>query len=204
MDLPRHLRLCPPKERAIGRAFICMSALLCFLVSACEVPPSVGFTSEIGPKEPNPEMDQGPTDPVDRDSPEDQRLVEDQRSPIDQQSSEDLSPPNDQLFADRALPEDLSVQEDMASPDFDEDGVPDALDNCPEISNPSQRDQDEDGLGDICDPNPNAVELFGEGMLCVGAQLSSAPQSMSISWISGGSVESEDSAGLRLSARLAP
>jgi len=40
--------------------------------------------------------------------------------------------------------------------DSDGDGVNDDLDNCPNIFNPSQRDSDDDGLGDICDPNcPN-------------------------------------------------
>ncbi len=35
--------------------------------------------------------------------------------------------------------------------DSDADGVPDALDNCPEVSNPVQADTDEDGAGDECD-----------------------------------------------------
>ena len=40
--------------------------------------------------------------------------------------------------------------------DSDGDGVNDDLDNCPNNFNPSQRDSDDDGLGDICDPNcPN-------------------------------------------------
>ncbi len=36
-------------------------------------------------------------------------------------------------------------------PDTDGDGVPDSRDNCPGIFNPSQRDSDSDGLGDVCD-----------------------------------------------------
>lgn len=36
-------------------------------------------------------------------------------------------------------------------PDGDEDGVPDANDNCPEDSNSSQSDTDMDGVGDACD-----------------------------------------------------
>jgi len=35
-------------------------------------------------------------------------------------------------------------------PDGDGDGVPDVLDNCPEISNPSQEDTDSNGVGDAC------------------------------------------------------
>ena len=38
--------------------------------------------------------------------------------------------------------------------DTDDDGVPDALDNCPLVSNPQQGDQDGDTLGDVCDPFP--------------------------------------------------
>jgi hypothetical protein len=35
--------------------------------------------------------------------------------------------------------------------DSDSDGIPDALDNCPAVSNPDQKDLDGDGLGDACD-----------------------------------------------------
>ncbi len=47
-------------------------------------------------------------------------------------------------------------------PDSDGDGVPDALDNCPAIANPTQQDTDADGHGDACDacpsfPNPGAT-----------------------------------------------
>ena len=39
-------------------------------------------------------------------------------------------------------------------PDFDDDGVLDALDNCPYIYNPLQEDSDADGVGDACDACP--------------------------------------------------
>ncbi len=37
------------------------------------------------------------------------------------------------------------------SPDADNDGIPDSLDNCPTVYNPDQLDTDEDGSGDVCD-----------------------------------------------------
>jgi hypothetical protein len=37
------------------------------------------------------------------------------------------------------------------SDDFDGDGVPDSLDNCPLVSNPAQTDDDADGYGAACD-----------------------------------------------------
>jgi hypothetical protein len=39
--------------------------------------------------------------------------------------------------------------------DGDQDGLPDSVDNCPDIANPDQEDTDEDGLGDPCDRCPN-------------------------------------------------
>ncbi len=38
-----------------------------------------------------------------------------------------------------------------AAQDTDGDGVPDAADNCPAVSNPTQEDADGDGVGDACD-----------------------------------------------------
>ena len=39
-------------------------------------------------------------------------------------------------------------------PDRDGDGVPDAIDNCPDNCNTMQLDADMDGIGDVCDKNP--------------------------------------------------
>ena len=38
--------------------------------------------------------------------------------------------------------------------DVDLDGVPDDVDNCPDMANPDQADADRDGIGDVCDDNP--------------------------------------------------
>ena len=37
--------------------------------------------------------------------------------------------------------------------DTDEDGVPDDIDNCPNVANPNQSDDDMDGIGNYCDPD---------------------------------------------------
>ncbi len=43
--------------------------------------------------------------------------------------------------------------------DADEDGVPDATDNCSAVFNTDQADLDDDGIGDVCDP-----DLDGDGV----------------------------------------
>lgn len=42
--------------------------------------------------------------------------------------------------------------------DADNDGIADALDNCPNVSNVGQADADNDGTGDACDATPNGNE----------------------------------------------
>ncbi len=41
--------------------------------------------------------------------------------------------------------------------DTDGDGVPDIVDNCPSVANPSQADSDGDGVGDACDSFPTCA-----------------------------------------------
>ncbi len=57
----------------------------------------------------------------------------------------------------------------LPPPDADADGVADAVDNCPEIYNPSQSDVDGDGHGDACDncptvSNPTQHDTDADGL----------------------------------------
>jgi len=51
----------------------------------------------------------------------------------------------------------LSAQTVLGVKDTDGDGVPDSLDNCPFVPNPTQADADHDGVGDACDNCPNVA-----------------------------------------------
>ncbi len=42
--------------------------------------------------------------------------------------------------------------------DFDVDGVPDVLDNCPRVSNAQQEDSNQNGIGDAC--SDDYIHLF--------------------------------------------
>jgi hypothetical protein len=57
--------------------------------------------------------------------------------------------------------------------DADDDGIPDPVDNCPNIYNPGQQDGDGDGVGDVCDncptinnPGQQDTDLDGKGDAC--------------------------------------
>jgi len=51
---------------------------------------------------------------------------------------------------------------DECVPDQDHDGVPDSIDNCPTVANPTQVDTDKNGVGDVCD---GAVATCGNGTI---------------------------------------
>ena len=53
--------------------------------------------------------------------------------------------------------------------DTDKDGFPDVIDNCPTSYNPDQKDYDNDGQGDVCDPDP--VVEFNVSLIKENAEL---------------------------------
>ena len=53
------------------------------------------------------------------------------------------------------------VDEDAAGLDTDGDGVHNACDDCVTVPNPSQADNDQDGVGDICDLDDGLIYVFG-------------------------------------------
>lgn len=72
--------------------------------------------------------------------------------------------------ADASLESDATVTTDaaplpdaVATADVDGDGVPDSTDNCKDVANADQVDADNDGLGDVCDAEPNDQNLYITG-----------------------------------------
>jgi hypothetical protein len=53
------------------------------------------------------------------------------------------------------------------SPDWDNDGFLDGVDNCPQTHNPDQADADDDGIGDVCEPTTCAGDITANGAVDV-------------------------------------
>lgn len=49
----------------------------------------------------------------------------------------------------------VATHNSVESSDIDGDGIPDAIDNCPNSPNQDQEDSDNDGIGDVCDDTPD-------------------------------------------------
>ncbi len=56
-----------------------------------------------------------------------------------------------QMELERLRRREIAWESAAASADYDRDGVPDHIDNCPDCFNPRQDDHDLDGMGDACD-----------------------------------------------------
>jgi 6-phosphogluconolactonase (cycloisomerase 2 family) len=72
---------------------------------------------------------------------------------LEEASSVVVSPDGAFLYA--AAEADDAVTVFAREADTDDDGVINAVDNCPTVANPNQADADNDGIGDACDPTPN-------------------------------------------------
>jgi hypothetical protein len=57
-----------------------------------------------------------------------------------------------------------------APDDGDDDGVPDAEDNCPVVANPGQEDRDEDDVGDDCDACPDGFIPDDDDVIAPGEE----------------------------------
>lgn len=60
--------------------------------------------------------------------------------------------------------------------DQDGDGVPDAVDNCPLVSNAGQADDDGNGIGDACEATPQTFEFPGRWPSQIAATLDRNPR----------------------------
>ena len=77
-----------------------------------------------------------------------------------------------------------TCQPSIDQDDQDGDMVMDQVDNCHQIANPDQADIDQDGLGDVCDDNPNTPDL----VLITGSVVTSATQHVNANFQLSGTI----------------
>ena len=85
----------------------------------------------------------------------------------------DVATASDAQASDATVaPTDGMVSPDASSTtDSDDDGIADAADNCPAVSNADQADSDGDGAGDVCDEAPNVGNFYLNGQfLTIGGR----------------------------------
>jgi len=87
--------------------------------------------------------------------------------------------------------------EELPPPDADSDGVPDATDNCPAVSNPDQADTDGNGMGDACTPITPLLTVEvkdSQGNPIQGASIIYAVGSPNAGWQTFGSTSADGTA----------
>ena len=139
------------------------AALSCTLARATSTPPPVPTIPTIGPVDPkcgaNADQDVDGWYDFEDNCP---TYFNPDQADLDEDSGPYPYPPP------RVSTRDPSTGGDVCDTDDDSDGLLDVNDNCPRKANTDQADRDHDGLGDACDPQPDAAAAGSAGFTPLG------------------------------------